>query len=69
VRETPDFNPLSPHGERRVQDPYLNVYLYISIHSPRTGRDGRWQGNHSTNPLFQSTLPARGETAKKGQGA
>ena len=35
----PDFNPLSPHGERQggvVGMPRLDV---ISIHSPRMGRD------------------------------
>ena len=101
------FNPLSPHGERRVTDDMLLAATFISIHSPRMGRDmpdgpddaddpisihsprmGRDQRvcanyhrqpyfnplsphgerqprpGHNFNPvIFQSTLPAWGETA------
>ena len=34
-----DFNPLSPHGERRADDRARVLALLISIHSPRMGRD------------------------------
>ena len=40
-----DFNPRSPHGERRhVTTPLLPV-ARISIHAPRTGSDGNGEGN------------------------
>ena len=35
------FNPLSPHGERRVSELVHKEADYISIHSPRMGRDSR----------------------------
>ena len=34
-----DFNPLSPHGERRPENPRTFPHYPISIHSPLTGRD------------------------------
>ena len=49
-----DFNPLSPHGERRVTA-WARYRLEISIHSPRMGRD--WcrphysAGVNNFNPL------------------
>ena len=36
-----DFNPLSPHGERRRGIGKWMKKAYISIHSPRMGRDRR----------------------------
>ncbi len=58
----PDFNPLSPHGERHL--PLVNIpdLPQISIHSPRTGRDVAFEVEVGHGRLFQSTLPARGET-------
>ena len=35
------FNPLSPHGERLVRDIWHGNTPFISIHSPRMGRDSR----------------------------
>ena len=57
-----NFNPRSPHGERRCTLLHLPSCNRISIHAPRTGSDG-----NSFSPLcrsvpFQSTLPARGAT-------
>ena len=34
-----DFNPRSPHGERRDFGNTYNLYYAISIHAPRTGSD------------------------------
>ena len=34
-----DFNPLSPHGERRAAAQLWPLAAHISIHSPRMGRD------------------------------
>ena len=36
-----DFNPRSPHGERRERVDVANVPNQISIHAPRTGSDAR----------------------------
>ena len=58
------FNPLSPHGERRCALYHLEGDVWISIHSPRMGRD-RGRGLLGSTPTaFQSTLPAWGETSK-----
>ena len=57
-----DFNPRSPHGERRYADGVFQSLPDISIHAPRTGSDPmRISVNHPGNG-FQSTLPARGAT-------
>ena len=54
------FNPLSLYRERPT---FLSFFLYISIHSPYTGRDSIYTSNHSSPIIFQSTLPIQGETA------
>ena len=36
---TCDFNPLAPHGARLDLDEINHAVMFISIHSPRTGRD------------------------------
>ena len=36
-----NFNPRSPHGERRAQDAPEYVTRDISIHAPRTGSDAK----------------------------
>ena len=62
-RTCPNFNPLSPHGERLSK--YIPILIHlstISIHSPRMGRDDRETVSDMTAALFQSTLPAWGET-------
>ena len=35
----PDFNPRSPHGERRAPPGFQRPFEVISIHAPRTGSD------------------------------
>ena len=57
-----DFNPLSPHGERHGKFGRSRQQFYISIHSPRMGRDRRPRQPQRFAPAFQSTLPAWGET-------
>ena len=56
------FNPLSPHGERHLRRGKYPSPLFISIHSPRMGRDNFGQNSPATRKRFQSTLPAWGET-------
>ena len=80
-----NFNPLSPHGERHGAPERGALHHLISIHSPRMGRDldilRQHHGGRNFNPLsphgerrlalvmedlvklFQSTLPAWGETS------
>ena len=57
-----NFNPRSPHGERRYAVHRYDLPPPISIHAPRTGSDQHSQ--HATLKItrFQSTLPARGAT-------
>ena len=57
-----DFNPLSPHGERRETDDDWREFLEISIHSPHMGRDSGATNRTKTRSIFQSTLPTWGET-------
>ena len=58
------FNPRSPHGERHfIKTPCL-IIAFISIHAPRTGSDCSMKRHGRINGAFQSTLPARGATAK-----
>ena len=58
-----NFNPRSPHGERppNIQTRAVSV---ISIHAPRTGSDSRIANGERNVTPFQSTLPARGATAR-----
>ena len=58
----PDFNPRSPHGERRQKMQSGCARQVISIHAPRTGSDALQHGHRVFAGLFQSTLPARGAT-------
>ena len=39
IKATVDFNPRSPHGERRLRQAFQLQKLYISIHAPRMGSD------------------------------
>ena len=58
------FNPRSPHGERlRGRDAPTRAVV-ISIHAPRTGSDGQPRKQMHRACIFQSTLPARGATAR-----
>ena len=62
--ESPDFNPRSPHGERRKLLPNTAYNGHFNPRSPHGER--RF---HNVNALrlcqFQSTLPARGATEMK----
>ena len=56
-----NFNPRSPHGERR--EPAAEyARAGISIHAPRTGSDALTICPVCNAVIFQSTLPARGAT-------
>ena len=56
-----NFNPRSPHGERR-RNQRGKAVRGISIHAPRTGSDDRADAGERPRKRFQSTLPARGAT-------
>ena len=58
-----NFNPLSPHGERHQSKSRKRYSMEISIHSPRMGRDLLMDSERQCFYLFQSTLPAWGETS------
>ena len=55
-----DFNPLSPHGERRRGIGKWMKKAYISIHSPRMGRDRRAR-NQPKNRAYFNPLSPHGE--------
>ena len=57
-----DFNPRSPHGERRDAGTKRGTSRQISIHAPRTGSDRAASKAAGETWVFQSTLPARGAT-------
>ena len=57
-----NFNPRSPHGERRGAVLQRNLPRLISTHAPRTGSDMPVGGFSAISSTFQPTLPARGAT-------
>ena len=57
-----NFNPRSPHGERRQKMQSGCARHIISIHAPRTGSDRTSPALCHWRCRFQSTLPARGAT-------
>ena len=61
IKPPDNFNPRSPHGERRGYAGSLSRLGAISIHAPRTGSDPM-RVMALPVPIFQSTLPARGAT-------
>ena len=61
-RRREDFNPRSPHGERRTFSCAAGCAASISTHAPRTGSDLRSGGTLPRQSAFQPTLPARGAT-------
>ena len=61
-----NFNPRSPHGERRFRPEPVAPTQDISIHAPRTGSDEN-KRKRRTAGKFQSTLPARGATPSTAQ--
>ena len=65
VRQNGDFNPRSPHGERRRFSSLSLRPMYISTHAPRTGSDLMALVERLKIRLFQPTLPARGATRTK----
>ena len=56
----------SPHAGRDVTSPGERTITVISIHSPHAGRDATFAVTPVVPPLFQSTLPMRGETEYSG---
>ena len=63
ARQNGDFNPRSPHGERRRKKWYRDATRPFQSTLPARGatrRKRRW----FAPPRFQSTLPARGATGK-----
>ena len=48
---TVDFNPRSPHGERRERRPRGGTIIVISIHAPRTGSDVRVGNSYCQIPI------------------
>ena len=63
----PDFNPLSPHGERPTLLPTRPIDNIISIHSPRMGRDGEGDP-HAGDPAISIHSPRMGRDAAGGSG-
>ena len=61
-----NFNPRSPHGERRLFVGFAAEDSFISIHAPRTGSDAAVFPAPASPSRFQSTLPARGATLLEG---
>ena len=61
-----DFNPRSPHGERRENVKPGYIVRIISTHAPRTGSDRRASTTARAHGAFQPTLPARGATIPGG---
>ena len=57
-----NFNPRSPHGERRFFHADVLPPLTISTHAPRTGSDAIVTPAAAAQYQFQPTLPARGAT-------
>jgi len=57
-----DFNPLSPCGERQKDTDIVSTPGDFNPLSP-CGERLHYEGRHKACPLFQSTLPMRGETA------
>ena len=51
------FNPLSPHGERRVEIDLSAILTQISIHSPHTGRDGWMMSRFLVQGYFNPLSP------------
>ena len=62
-QDSRNFNPRSPHGERRGQRRESVPAHQISIHAPRTGSDNTPEERKRVQDAFQSTLPARGATS------
>ena len=57
VKGVKDFNPRSPHGERRRINPYVDTMQPISIHAPRTGSDVFYAQNRGKSAYFNPRSP------------
>ena len=57
-----NFNPRSPHGERRSPTVYAMKRIAFQSTLPARGATLRWWGRDGRRGGFQSTLPARGAT-------
>ena len=57
-----DFNPRSPHRERRTGRASMPTVHGISIHAPLTGSDHYRTWIYGFITKFQSTLPSQGAT-------
>ena len=55
-----NFNPRSPHGERRVEQRIFGGDVTISIHAPRTGSDKRREANFSRENIISIHAPRTG---------
>ena len=60
-RRVRDFNPRSPHGERRATDAYRSAFWTFQSTLPARGATS-FGGVQWSSTRFQSTLPARGAT-------
>ena len=60
-----DFNPRSPHGERRIRASTTKSCRYFNPRSPHGERPAR-PGFRGAEGVFQPTLPARGATNMAG---
>ena len=57
-----NFNPRAPYGARPWLKEHAAEVDDISIHAPRTGRDGGGSSGNAVDTAFQSTRPVRGAT-------
>ena len=64
-KKSNDFNPRSPHGERRRDLHHDAFHRIISTHAPRTGSDRCRYHSFRHARKFQPTLPARGATSHR----
>ena len=64
-RPRTDFNPRSPHGERRAQFERADGHLTISIHAPRTGSDKAPKSSRSPAENFNPRSPHGERRARK----
>ena len=55
-----DFNPRSPHGERRCYNYSADAAINISIHAPRTGSDDRRAAEHAACEAISIHAPRTG---------
>ncbi len=58
------FNPRSPHGERRRQEPLGTVCPEISIHAPSTGSD-RWDRPKTSGKGISIHAPRTGSDKRR----